>query len=66
MIGIKQKDRDMKSITMVVDLQYGSTGKGLIAGWLAEHEMTDSIFTASRIFCSCAGVAAACVLHQTR
>jgi adenylosuccinate synthase len=36
----------MKSITMVVDLQYGSTGKGLIAGWLAEHEMPDTIITA--------------------
>ena len=36
----------MKSVTMVVDLQYGSTGKGLIAGWLAEHEMPDTIITA--------------------
>lgn len=36
----------MKSVTVVVDLQYGSTGKGLIAGWLAEHEKPDTIITA--------------------
>lgn len=29
----------MKSATMIVDLQYGSCGKGLLAGYLAEYEI---------------------------
>ncbi len=36
----------MKKITMVVDLQYGSTGKGLIVGYLAEKEKPDTVVTA--------------------
>ena len=36
----------MERITMVVDLQYGSTGKGLIVGYLAEKEGPDTVITA--------------------
>lgn len=36
----------MKTIDMVVDLQYGSTGKGLLAGWLAKRYHYDTIMTA--------------------
>lgn len=36
----------MERITMVVDLQYGSTGKGLIVGYLAEEEGPDTVITA--------------------
>jgi adenylosuccinate synthase len=31
---------------VVIDLQFGSTGKGLIAGWLAKHEQPDTVVTA--------------------
>ena len=33
-------------IDMVIDLQYGSTGKGLLAGWLAEKYSYDTVMTA--------------------
>jgi adenylosuccinate synthase len=46
MIGMQQKDRQMESIKIIVDLQYGSTGKGLIVGYLAEEEMPDTVLTA--------------------
>lgn len=36
----------MTKATMIVDLQFGSTGKGLIAGHLAEIEKPDTIITA--------------------
>ena len=36
----------MDKIKIVVDLQYGSTGKGLIVGKIAEDEAHDSVFTA--------------------
>jgi adenylosuccinate synthase len=36
----------MESIKVVVDLQYGSTGKGLIVGYLAEEEGPDTVITA--------------------
>ena len=36
----------MAQVTMVVDLQYGSTGKGLIVGKIAEDEQPDTIVTA--------------------
>ena len=36
----------MAEITMVVDLQYGSTGKGLIVGKIAEDKQPDTIVTA--------------------
>ena len=36
----------MDTIKMVVDLQYGSTGKGLIVGYLAEEEAPDTVITA--------------------
>ena len=36
----------MQKITMVIDLQYGSTGKGLLAGYLAETTCPDTIITA--------------------
>lgn len=32
-------------IDMIVDLQYGSTGKGLLAGWLANINHYDGVFT---------------------
>lgn len=33
--------------TMIVDLQYGSTGKGLIAGYIATHDAPDIVITAN-------------------
>jgi adenylosuccinate synthase len=36
----------MHKITMVIDLQYGSTGKGLLVGYLAETTCPDTIVTA--------------------
>lgn len=33
-------------VTLIIDLQYGSTGKGLIAGFLAESDQPDTILTA--------------------
>jgi adenylosuccinate synthase len=35
-----------KYIDMVIDLQFGSTGKGLLAGWLAKRGMHDTVMTA--------------------
>lgn len=35
----------MKKVDMIVDLQFGSTGKGLIAGYLAETREYDTIVT---------------------
>jgi len=34
------------TIDLVIDLQYGSTGKGLLVGWLAENGNHDTIMTA--------------------
>lgn len=34
-----------KKVTMIVDLQFGSTGKGLIAGYLAERDAPDVVIT---------------------
>lgn len=34
-----------KKVDMIVDLQFGSTGKGLIAGWLAEQHGYDTVVT---------------------
>jgi len=36
----------MERITAIVDLQYGSTGKGLIAGYLAHRDAPDTVITA--------------------
>jgi len=36
----------MKSVKLVLDLQFGSTGKGLIVGYLAETHAPDTIMTA--------------------
>lgn len=36
----------MKKAYMIIDLQYGSTGKGLLAGYLAEQEKPDVVVTA--------------------
>lgn len=36
----------IEQIRVLVDLQYGSTGKGLIAGYLAEKEAFDTVMTA--------------------
>lgn len=33
-------------VTIVVDLQFGSTGKGLLAGYLAKHQRFDAVVTA--------------------
>ena len=37
----------MKQVTMIVDLQFGSTGKGLIAGYLAERDAHDTAINAN-------------------
>lgn len=37
----------MKKIDMIVDTQFGSTGKGLIAGYLAERRGYDTVVTAN-------------------
>ena len=34
-------------VTMIVDLQFGSTGKGLIAGYLAERDEHDTVINAN-------------------
>lgn len=36
-----------KKVDMIIDLQYGSTGKGLIAGFLAETHGYDTVVTAN-------------------
>jgi adenylosuccinate synthase len=36
----------MKNVTLICDLQFGSTGKGLIAGYLAKRDKPDVIVTA--------------------
>jgi adenylosuccinate synthase len=36
----------MKQINIIVDLQFGSTGKGLLAGYLAEKTQPDTVITA--------------------
>jgi adenylosuccinate synthase len=36
----------MKQLDIITDLQFGSTGKGLLAGWLAERNNYDTIVTA--------------------
>jgi adenylosuccinate synthase len=36
----------MRQVTVVCDLQFGSTGKGLIAGYLAERDKPDTVVTA--------------------
>jgi len=36
-----------KKVTMIVDLQYGSTGKGSIAGYLARREEADVVVSAN-------------------
>ena len=36
----------MKQINVIVDLQFGSTGKGLLAGYLAETTKPDTVITA--------------------
>lgn len=35
----------VKSVLMIMDLQFGSTGKGLIAGYLAKKEKPDTVVT---------------------
>lgn len=37
----------MKNVTLVVDMQFGSTGKGLIAGYLAERDAPDTVINAN-------------------
>jgi adenylosuccinate synthase len=37
----------MKHLDIIVDLQYGSTGKGLIAGYLAEENRYDTVINAN-------------------
>jgi adenylosuccinate synthase len=36
----------MKSLNIITDMQYGSTGKGLFAGFLAEDQQIDTVVTA--------------------
>jgi len=38
---------DMKKVDLIIDLQFGSTGKGLIAGSLAETVGYDSVINAN-------------------
>lgn len=38
----------MKKVDIIVDLQFGSTGKGAIAGYLATHGDYDTVITANR------------------
>lgn len=35
----------MERVDVVLDLQYGSTGKGLLVGWLAERRKYDTVIT---------------------
>ena len=37
----------MNNVTMLIDLQYGSTGKGLVAGYLSEHNEYDTVISAN-------------------
>lgn len=37
----------MKKVDLIIDLQYGSTGKGLIAGYLAEKNGYDTVINAN-------------------
>lgn len=37
--------KTLQKVTMIVDLQFGSTGKGLIAGYVAERECPDVVVT---------------------
>ncbi len=37
---------NMKKVSVICDLQFGSTGKGLIAGYLAERDAPDTVVTA--------------------
>jgi adenylosuccinate synthase len=37
----------MKKVTLIVDLQFGSTGKGLIAGYIAERDNPDVVINAN-------------------
>lgn len=37
----------MKNVTLIVDMQFGSTGKGLIAGYLAERDAPDTVINAN-------------------
>jgi adenylosuccinate synthase len=37
----------MKKVDLIVDMQYGSTGKGLIAGYLAERHGYDTVINAN-------------------
>ncbi len=37
----------MPIVTLIVDLQFGSTGKGLIAGYLAERDKPDTVVNAN-------------------
>lgn len=36
----------MRELHIITDLQYGSTGKGLLAGWLAEKHQPDTLVSA--------------------
>lgn len=36
-----------KNVTLIIDLQFGSTGKGLIAGYLAERDAPDTVINAN-------------------
>ncbi len=37
----------MTKVTLIVDLQFGSTGKGLIAGYIAERDKPDTVINAN-------------------
>ena len=37
----------MKKVDVIIDLQFGSTGKGLIAGYMATHGTYDTVVNAN-------------------
>lgn len=43
---MKNARRSLKKAFLIIDLQFGSTGKGLIAGYLASRENPDTLITA--------------------
>lgn len=42
-----KREDTMKKVDLIIDLQFGSTGKGLIAGYLAEKNQPDVVVTAN-------------------
>jgi len=45
-VTLTSEETPMKKATLICDMQFGSTGKGLIAGYLAERDQPDVVITA--------------------